>query len=150
MAKQAKAAKTKKGTKFPAKKTATRNPVKKAGAKKAVPKKKSAAKKRTPAKKSTVVVKDEGRSIRKPSIRSANTTISKKAIRSKSTVSTVESQLPTVEEKSPAVIPIPAVEPGMDKKSMHNSVVRNFDTPHMPISSIKKGGIRPSGKKPLW
>ena len=152
MAKQTKAAKKKKGIKVISKKVATKNSVtkKKAGAKKAATKKKIASKKGTAVKKSTAVVRNTGRSIRKPSARSVNATTSKKYIRSKSTVSATESQLPPVEENSPAVIPIIAIEPGMDKKSMHNSAVRNFDTPHMPISSIKKGGIKPSGKKPLW
>ncbi len=145
-------------SKTPTKKKGTKTPAKKK------PVKKSAAKKKAAPKKAS--------STRKPAARAAKKTPPKKARSRKATetittkqktkkkenkavVETMEASLPPVEEKSQEVKevevndnPNPAV-PGMDKKSMQQAAIRNYDNHHIRLSN-RKGGIKPSGKKPLW
>ena len=147
----------KKGSKVPAKKRAT---------KKAAPKKKKAAPKKS-------IAKKKAASSRKPAARATKKAESKKAapkkaVKRKAPVAskakdrikkvttaiepaTVESNLPPVEEKSPEVnTSIANGIPGMKKKDLQRAAVRNYDNHHIQLSSVPKGGIKPSGKKPLW
>jgi hypothetical protein len=147
----------KKGAKVPVKKTAT---------KKAAPKKKKAAAKKSIAKKKTA-------STRKPAARVGKKAAPKKAApkkvaKKKAPVAskakeqikkiataiepeTVESNLPPVEEKSPEInTNINNGISGMKKKDLQRAAARNYDNHHIQLSSVPKGGIKPSGKKPLW
>jgi hypothetical protein len=65
-------------------------------------------------------------------------------------VESTESNLPPVEEKSHEIEPAIAQAPGMDKKSQQKARVRNYDNHNLRLSNHSKGGIKPSGKKPLW
>jgi hypothetical protein len=150
----------KKAAKAPAKKTAPKKITKKA-AKKATPKKAIPPKKRTVAKKKAVTKN------LKPAAHSSKASITVKTRQSKTavittatektkpvskkeTVQPIDTNLPPVEEKSPAINPGVTTVPGMDKKSMQRAAVRNYDNHHLRLSNHSKGGIKPSGKKPLW
>jgi hypothetical protein len=134
---------------------AAKSAPKKAVAKKTATKKKTAAKK-VIAKK--VIIKKKAASTRnavKPLIKKA---APQKASTRKPAVAAqkiqepipVETNLPPVEEKSPEVIPVTnSSAPGMITKSMQREAVRHYDNHHIHLSN-KKGGIKPSGKKPLW
>jgi hypothetical protein len=129
--------------------------------KKAVAKKTAAKKKVAPVKavsKTKVVSKTKSAGIRKPvgllnKKAAPEKTIVKKPAVAKKIVQeerTEEINLPPVEEKSPEIIPVmSSPAPGMDTKLMQKEAVRHYDNHNTHLSN-KKGGIRPSGKKPLW
>ncbi|MDZ4794216.1 MAG: hypothetical protein SGI83_08055 [Bacteroidota bacterium] len=164
MATRKKAAKkTKKAApKKVAKKTATKKGVKKAAPKKVAAKKKAVAKKTIPVKKKASA------NTRKPAARAKKTLIrpkkivskaskaasfetkGKKATKAKAVENIVETNLPPVEEKSPEVQAFQTMAPVVDIKSMQKVAVRNYDNHHLRLSNLRKGGIKPSGKKPLW
>ncbi len=64
------------------------------------------------------------------------------------------------EEKTPEAVeqlslPLPAIEEkkkpkGFFKKVKGMAAVRNHDPHHISLNKVKKGGPKPSGKKPLW
>ncbi len=129
---------------------------KKAVAKKTATKKKTASKK-VVAKK--VAVKKKSVSIRKPVELLIKKATPVKTIVKKPTVAApkiqepipVETNLPPVAENSPEIIPVTnSSAPGMNTKSMQTEAVRHYDNHHIHLSNKKKGGIKPSGKKPLW
>ncbi len=137
---------------------------KKKGAK--VPVKKTATKKASPKKK--VVAKKKAAPSRKPAARVAKKAAPKKVAKKKTPIAakakerikkvtvpiepeTLESNLPPVEEKSPEVnTNITNGISGMKRKDLQRAAVRNYDNHHIQLSSVPKGGIKPSGKKPLW
>ena len=139
-------------SKTPSKKKGAKAPAKKKPVKKVAVKKKAAPKKAV--------------STRKPAPRVAKKTSPKKTIRrkavesatkqktknkeNKKAVEKIETQLPPVEEKTAEVnTSAGAFVPGLDKKSMQQAATRNYDNHHIRLSN-RKGGIKPSGKKPLW
>lgn len=142
------------------KKKATNPPVKKAAVKKVTPKK-AIAKKKTPAKKSTAPKKNtvaKKASPVKKKITSKKTPAKKAAVvENKSNQKNkqvkikkpamVETNQPPIEEKSNE---IPVQAPGMNKEAIQQAAVRNYDKHQIRLSSVKKGGPKPTGKKPLW
>jgi hypothetical protein len=132
----------KKGTKAPAKK----KPVKKVAVKKKAAPKKAASTRKTAARvaKKTIPKK----TIRRKAVETATKQKTKKK-ENKAVVEKIQTP-PPVEEKSPEVNTTPsAFVPGLDKKSMEQAAVRNYDNHHIRLSN-RKGGVKPSGKKPLW
>ncbi len=152
MAKYSKAATKKKVTRVPAKESATKKKTgrNKVVTKKAAPKKKVAAKKNTVAKKSTIAKRNTERSKPKRSARSTNGAPVKTISPATATNGATESQLPPVEEKSPVISGMPANNSDMDKKYLQHLLVQNGGNKSIRLTSVKKGGIKPSGKKPLW
>jgi hypothetical protein len=152
----------KKSTKsaIPAKKKLTNLKSGKAAPKKAVAKKtitkKRIAPKKAVAKKTTIKKKPSNTHNEvQPLKKKANP---QKAVARKPAVATSKTQeplpkeinLPPVEEKSPEVVPFTNNSgPGEITKSMQKATVRHYDNHNIQLSN-KKGGIRPSGKKPLW
>ena len=136
--------KTKKRPKAPAKKnTITR---------KSIATKKNIGAKKKATRKATVTVTKKA-TLKKSIQRKATATTAKqktKRTRNKITVEAVKSNLPPVEEKSSAVINAIVVVPDTDMKSLQRKMVQNYDKHQIPLSSVKKGGPKPSGKKPLW
>jgi hypothetical protein len=127
----------------------------KTAAKKAVTKKTAVKKKAAPVK---AVSKTKSAGIRKPvgllnkKAAPEKTIVNKPAVAKKIVQEerTEEINLPPVEEKSPEIIPVmSSPAPGMDTKLMQKEAVRHYDNHNTHLSN-KKGGIRPSGKKPLW
>lgn len=52
-------------------------------------------------------------------------------------------------------LPVPVTEEKKRKKYLFNKikglrVVRNYDPNHIQLNKVRKGGPKPSGKKPLW
>ncbi len=154
-----------KGLKVPVKKKAA---AKKniAVKKKAAPKKKSTVRKSTPVKKA-VVAKKKTSSVAKPVIHATKTANPKKAAPKKiisdipiteeikyttdtPVVEQTANNIPPVEEKSPLVVPVNTMAPGLDKKTIQRAALRSYDNHTMPLSSHRKDGIKPAGKKPLW
>lgn len=136
-----KAAPRKKG---PAKKTA-----KKAAPKKAAPKKKAVAtKKKTAPKKKSIPAK------KTPVKRKASPAPVKKTRKPqpvpKITSAEEQNDVAAPVTDTPVVSMNRNVMPASDRKSMQRAAVRNYDNHHLSISSHKKGGPKPSGKKPLW
>jgi hypothetical protein len=147
-------------TKTTSKKKITKAPAKKKPVKKVVAKKKSVKKKAAPKK---------AASARKPAARVAKKVTPKKIIRRKPDEAATKKRNTNKEEIKPIVeiveAPTPLVEksteihevntsetafvPGLDKKSMQQAAIRNYDNHHIRLSK-KKGGINPSSKKPLW
>ena len=134
---------------------------------KKTPAKKSVTKKKPFTKKSTVVKNKVTGSARKPAAGVTKATTPKKTIRKKAVVAatakektqqqsnkaaveTLESTLPPVEEKSPAVNTITNGLSGMNEKSRQRAAVHQYDNHHIRLSNTKKGGPKPTGKKPLW
>ncbi|MEO6219000.1 MAG: hypothetical protein ABIO81_01135 [Ginsengibacter sp.] len=62
----------------------------------------------------------------------------------------IETNEPPVEEKSPEINTPDIIASGMEKKSVQRTSIRSYNNNHIPLSSHKKGGIKPFGKKPLW
>ncbi len=163
---------TKKATKkaMPAKKAtiqkkATKKAVTKkktATKKKALARKKTAVKKSTSHKRNTVPAKKVASKKAAPSKRpvsksSASTTTKKATSRPKAITPIEEPQnnLPPVEEKSPElnspeVNPVVAHVQGMDPKTNRKEAIRHYNNHNIKLSSVKKGGPKPTGKKPLW
>jgi hypothetical protein len=134
-------------------------------AKKAVVKKKIAAKKSTPSGKKATIKKSTGvKKKKKPLTRvsSQKKTTPKKAIpkktvkpkikrtRNKPVVEAVESNLPPVEEKSSTINNVMNQVPRTEMKKLRQKEVQNYNKHQIRLSSVKKGGPKPSGKKPLW
>ncbi len=140
----------------PSKKSATKKPVakKKTAAKKSIaPKKKTVAKKTTtPGKKSAKKAAAPGK--KKSIKRKVNTAQSPKLNtspkRNKADMDIAESNLPPVEEKSTELSPVVNIFPEEEQKNLRRRAAKNYDKHHIPISSVKKGGPKPAGKKPLW
>lgn len=142
-----------------AKNTASKKPVtrKKAG-KKAIPKKKTSsgtAKKKaataairvTPrSRQNNTAVKTTSKKNNIPAVSKEKTKKSARAV----TPEVDKQNLPPVEEKSQDLAPDMKFVPGMDRRSQLKAANRNYGTPNSGISNVKKGGIKPSGKKPLW
>ena len=169
MATRSKTPAKRKGTKVSAKKTVIKKaaPKKKALAKKkVVAKKKIAAKKTAPRKKPIAAKKT---TTRKPAVRKAQSTVTKKPIPPKEPViiptekqkpeeinndtvviDKVETTPPPVEENTPVVKIDTTGMPGLDKKTLQRAAVRHYDNHRLRLSNASKGGIKPSGKKPLW
>lgn len=158
-------------TKAVSKKKATKALTKKKDAKKITSDKKTATKKKAAVKKSNLIKKSTIAK-KKTSIQSSKptgkiikahtkkNTITKKIavaptkekvkkVYRKEIIPSIENNLPPVEEKSPVVNTHTIVAPGMDNKSLQRAAVRNYDNHHIRLSN-RKGGIKPSGKKPLW
>jgi len=130
-------------------KPATKKKAGKAPAKKAVGKKKVVAKKKSTVAKKKAVKKKPVTPVRKPA---ARTTIKK--VPEKSVVTPqeeiVEIDLPPVKETSPEIKnDIPAPVESIDTKSIQKEAARHYDNHNIRLSG-KKGGLKPSGKKPLW
>jgi len=180
MVKKSTVARKKKGTKAVSKKKVTKKAVarkktavkktavkkKAATKKKAITKKKSIAKKKAAPKKATVTKKKAKVIQLKPKSKTIKKAAAPKPVRQKTVVpkmadqqvekvpdqtpvETIETNLPPVEEKSPEVEHIAIPLPGNDKKSMEQAAARHYDNHHIKLSN-RKGGIKPSGKKPLW
>ncbi|MGK2861662.1 MAG: hypothetical protein ACSLE0_06990 [Chitinophagaceae bacterium] len=147
----------------PVKKAVT--PSKKSTAKKAIAKKKTPVKKSTGTKKKAVAKKSTSISKKiatkkaiplKKKATAGKGTVTGKAkrktgtIRNNADMNVAESNLPPVEEKSMEVSPVMNVIPEPEQKNLRRRAAKNFDKHHIPESSVKKGGPRPSGKKPLW
>lgn len=122
---------------------------KKTAVKKVVAKKKAVIKKKAPAKKKASVKKS------KPASTAVKTSPEKKrAI--KRTAKKIEQEqtvasLPPVEEKSTEIKhAVTENLSGMDQKALQRAAVRNYDNHHLRLSNTKKGGPKPTGKKPLW
>lgn len=127
-------------------------------------KKNTLVKKSTATKKSARIKKNATRKTTAPATKKATLkkTILRKAIttdtakqkikrtKNKTTVETVERNLPPVEEKSSAVNNVIDLVPDTDMKSLQQKAVQNYDKHQIRLSSVKKGGPKPSGKKPLW
>lgn len=149
-----------KGTNLKAAKAAPKkNLAKKTATKKKAAPKKVASKKSASTRKS---VKTQTRKATpKKAIIKKKTIVREKAVTANKVekeITEVPANLPPVEEKSPEVIPVTnssAAGMGMDIKSLQNSkslqneAVRHYDNNNIRLSN-KKGGIKPSGKKPLW
>jgi hypothetical protein len=130
-------------------KPATKKKAGKVPVKKAVSKKKAAVKKKKPVATKTVTKKKSVTPARKPTIRTIKNTTPKKR---PSTLpkERVETNLPPVEEKSPEIntATITPVQTTVTK-SAQKSAVRQYDNHNIRLSG-KKGGLKPTGKKPLW
>jgi hypothetical protein len=140
-------------SKTPSKKTGTKAPAKKKSAKKVVAKKKAAPKKAASTRKPAAGVTKKitpKKTIRRKAALAAITKQKTKKKENKVVVETIEASLPPVEEKSPEINSNTSADvPGLDEKSMQRAAVRNYDNHHIRLSN-RKGGIKPSGKKPLW
>ncbi|MEO6539183.1 MAG: DUF6496 domain-containing protein [Ferruginibacter sp.] len=149
----------KKGAKVPTKPSAAKNSVvKKAGvSKKASPKKTSL--KKTPSKKALPVKKNLKKT---PSSAKKDTVVGKaqkqpslpKKVSTKSN-NIIDGDPDVIEgtqDKGPGPQPSSVERPGInDNKKVYNKASSRIDANHnMSISSIAKGGRKPSGKKPLW
>ena len=171
MATRSKTPAKRKGTKAPAKKKTTK---KTASKKKSVLKKRVVAKKKIPTKKAAsrkkaVVAKKAA--IRKPAARKAKATVPRIPIPKKEQViepkeiekpaeinndsvvidkDKVENTPPPVEENTPVVKVDTTGMLGTDKKSLQVAAARHNDNHRLRLSSTRKGGIKPAGKKPLW
>lgn len=143
---------------------ANKKPVKKTATKKAATKKKVVSKKVTPIKKKSATKKKATSNKRKNVVRATKTVTDKKvtpnAVSKKASEKTkkllnklvelpTETNLPPVEEKSPTVNTPAIVAPDRDNKLLQRAAVRNY-VKHQIRLSNKKGGLKPSGKKPLW
>jgi len=140
-------------SKTPSKKTGNKAPAKKKAAKKVVAKKKASPKKAISTRKPAARVAKKTppqKTIRRKAAKTATTKQKTKKRENKAVAKTIETSLPPVEEKSNEVNPntnVPVL--GLDKKSMQQAAIRNYDNHHIRLSN-RKGGIKPSGKKPLW
>jgi hypothetical protein len=130
-------------------KPAAKRKANKAPIKKAVIKKKAAVKKKKPIATKTVAKKKPVTPARKPTIRTIKNTGPKKPAATHPK-ERVETNLPPVEEKSPEINndTITPVQTTVTK-SAQKSAVRQYDNHNIRLSG-KKGGLKPSGKKPLW
>jgi hypothetical protein len=145
----------KKSVKPTAKKTASKKPVAK---KKAIPKKKTTAstarKKASAAATRTTPRSSQKKTARKITTKKNNVPAASKDKIKKSipeiTPGVSNQTLPPVEEKSLNVAPDMKFAPGMDRRSQLKAANRNYGVPNSGISNVKKGGIKPTGKKPLW
>jgi hypothetical protein len=163
MATRSKTPAKRKGTKVPAKKTATK---KAASKKKVVAKKKAVAKKSAPSKRTVLAKKTTAR---RPVARKAKPTVPKKRIPKKEpfikqtevqkpeeinndsvVIDKVETTLPAVEENIPVVKIDTSGMLGTDKKSLQRAAVRHYDNHRLRLNSFRKGGKKQSNKKPLW
>lgn len=149
----------KKGAKVPAKKTVSKKSVKKSipykaaqktVVKKAAPKKAVVSKKVAPKKK----VANKKAPIKR--VQSRKKPIDKKPEEISLPVDTtiIDSNLPPVEEKSPAIAPVipdKIEDPIMitDKKALAKAVTKHDPKHPMQLSTVKRS-VRASGKKPLW
>ena len=124
---------------------------KKAVAKKPVIKKKAAVKKRTPVKKSIATKKATPQKIIKKTVVIAE--VPKEKVASPEIdiqVEAVASHNPLTEEKSIVEQTVITELPVPDKNTRQGKFARNYDKHQIQLSSVKKGGPKPSGKKPLW
>ena len=65
-------------------------------------------------------------------------------------VEIVEANLSSQENENTPVVNLDTTGMlGTDKKSLKRAAVRNYDNHHIRLSN-RKGGLKPSGKKPLW
>lgn len=129
-----------------------------------VSKKKATGKKKITAKKSTGVKKNKKPVTKVSSTKKANPKkiLQKKAIAKKTAkpkvkrspdkpvIEAVEINLPPVEEKSSNVNNGMDMEPHTEMKKIRQKEIQNYDKHQIRLSSVRKGGPKPSGKKPLW
>ncbi len=123
--------------------------------KKAVVKKKIAAKKSTENKKpltksSSTKKATSQKTILKKAISKKTANPKIKRTRNKTVVEAVESNPPPVEDKSSTANNVIDLVPHTDLKKLRQKEIRNYDKYQIRLSSVKKGGPKPSGKKPLW
>jgi hypothetical protein len=130
-------------------KPATKKKAGKATVKKAVVKKKVAAKRKSTVVKKKTVKKKPVTPARKPIARTIIKKITEKPVDAPQKES-VEIDQPPVKETSPE-INTDIVNPVEDivTKSTQKEAARQYDNHHIRLSG-KKGGFKPSGKKPLW
>ncbi len=62
----------------------------------------------------------------------------------------MDSDTAPVEEKSPLVVKPEDPLLVQDKKVMAKAAAKSDPRHHFQVSSVKKGAVKPSGKKPLW
>lgn len=129
-------------------KPATKKKAGKAPFKKAVVKKKVAVKKKSTVVKKKDVKKKPETPVRKPAARTIIKKIPQKPVATPQK-ETIEIDLP-VKETSPE-INTDIINPVEDiiTKSTKRESVRHYDNHNIRLSG-KKGGFKPSGKKPLW
>ena len=68
----------------------------------------------------------------------------------KAAIEYLESTLPPVEEKSPEINTIASGFVDMNEKLNQRAAARQYDNRNIRLSKVKKGGPKPTGKKPLW
>ena len=148
----------KKAARTPVKKKAVKKAAKKATVKKPVFKKKAVVKKAATRRKTQPARKAVTRTRKAAPVKKTRTKKAAAPVPARKKTKRViakpvqvpaENNLPPVEEKAPVANNNPVIAPGMDNKSLQQAAVRHYDNHHIRLSS-KKGGIKPSGKKPLW
>jgi hypothetical protein len=148
----AKAQVKKKGAKAP-KKTAVKKRVttKKATAKKTARKKRTATKKKTTGNKRVAVKRVIKTPVTKKATPKKSATNTRKKQKTARVVKLVpDTDLSPVEEQSPVIHAVTGSLPDMTEKDRQRDANRNYDNHNIRLSSTKKGGPKPSGKKPLW
>lgn len=105
------------------------------------------------AKKSTVSKKKiEDKNVIAPIIESPDSIKQKDTIRKNIAIDEHEAEIVRAEQLS-SPVPVTEEKQGKNmffKKTKGLRAIRNYDPHHIQLNKVKKGGPKPSGKKPLW